>query len=55
MGILDDDIAAFGRMRDKLEAEHLKEWVVFHKGQFEGIAPPQAQPARRRSVFASES
>ena len=39
MGVLDDDIAAFGRMRDSLEADHLKEWAVFHKGRFEGLFP----------------
>jgi hypothetical protein len=39
MSVLKDDIAAFERMRKDLEAKHLKEWVVFHKGQFEGIFP----------------
>jgi hypothetical protein len=37
MGVLRDDIAAFERMRDALEAEHLKEWVVFYQGRFEGV------------------
>lgn len=36
MSVLKDDIAAFERMRRDLEADHLKEWVVFHKGHFEG-------------------
>lgn len=39
MGVLKDDIAAFERMRTDLEARHLKEWVVFHRGQFEGLFP----------------
>lgn len=37
MSVLKDDIAAFERMRQELEAEHLKEWVVFHQGRFEGV------------------
>lgn len=39
MGVLTDEIAAFERMQDRLEAEHLKEWVVFHKGRLEGVFP----------------
>jgi len=39
MGVLKDDIAAFERMRGELEAEHLKEWVVFFGGRFEGVFP----------------
>ncbi len=39
MGVLSDDIAAFERMRKGLEAQHLKAWAVFHKGQFEGVFP----------------
>jgi hypothetical protein len=37
MGVLQNDIAAFERMREDLEAQHLKEWVVFYRGQFEGV------------------
>jgi hypothetical protein len=37
MGMLQNDIAAFERMREELEARHLKEWVVFYHGQFEGV------------------
>jgi hypothetical protein len=37
MGVLDKDIAAYSRQRSELEAQHLKQWVVFHKGQFEGV------------------
>lgn len=37
MSVLKDDIAAFERMRQELEAEHLNEWVVFHQGRFEGV------------------
>ena len=37
MGVLDKDIAAYSRRRSELEAQHLKQWVVFHKGQFEGV------------------
>jgi hypothetical protein len=37
MGVLKDDIAAFEQMRKDLEARHLKEWVVFHQGRFEGV------------------
>jgi hypothetical protein len=39
MGVLKDDIAAFERMRRVLETEHLREWVVFYKGVFEGAFP----------------
>jgi hypothetical protein len=39
MGVLKDDIAAFERMRTELEAKHLKQWVVFHKGRYEGVFP----------------
>ncbi len=39
MGVLKDDIAAFERMRETLEAQHFKAWAVFHKGQFEGVFP----------------
>jgi hypothetical protein len=37
MGVLQNDIAAFERMRKELAAGHLKEWVVFYRGQFEGV------------------
>lgn len=39
MGVLKDDIAAFEQMRKDLEARHLKAWVVFHQGRFEGVFP----------------
>lgn len=39
MSVLKDDIAAFERMRRDLEAGHLREWVVFYKGAFEGVFP----------------
>ena len=28
------DIAAFDRMKPRLEAEHMHAWVVFHGGEF---------------------
>lgn len=34
MTVLRDDIAAFDRMREDLEAKHANEWVLFHGGQF---------------------
>lgn len=37
MTILRRDIAAFDEMRDVLEAQHAGQWVVFHKGRFEGV------------------
>lgn len=37
MGVLQQDITAFERMRGDLEAKHLKAWVVFYRGQFEGV------------------
>jgi len=39
MGVLKDDIAAFERMRKQLETDHLREWVVFHDGRYEGVFP----------------
>lgn len=36
MSVLKDDIAAFEKMRSRLEAEHDREWVVFHGGEFIG-------------------
>jgi hypothetical protein len=37
MSVLKDDIAAFERMRAKLEAEHDHEWVIFHAGVYIGV------------------
>lgn len=34
MTVLSADIAAFDRMKSKLEAEHWHEWVLFHQGLF---------------------
>lgn len=34
MASLREDIAAFDRMRSDLEASHLHEWAVFHRGEF---------------------
>lgn len=39
MSVLQNEIAAFERMRDRLEADHLREWVVFYRGHFEGLFP----------------
>jgi len=36
MSVLKDDIAAFERMRAQLEAEHDREWVIFHGGAYVG-------------------
>ena len=36
MHILQDDIAAFERMRAELEAHHDHEWVVFYEGSYIG-------------------
>jgi hypothetical protein len=36
MANLQTDIAAFERMKTKLEADHMREWVVFHRGEFVG-------------------
>lgn len=36
MSLLKDDITAFERMRLKLEAEHDREWVIFHHGAYVG-------------------
>jgi hypothetical protein len=36
MSVLKDDIAAFERMRAKLEAEHDHEWVIFYRGAYVG-------------------
>ena len=32
MTVLDNDIAAFERMRPELEASHFQHWVVFYRG-----------------------
>lgn len=34
MAVLQNDIAAFDRMRHELEAKHRNQWVVFHDGVF---------------------
>jgi hypothetical protein len=34
MAVLQEDIAAFDRMRDDLEARYPEQWVVFHGGGF---------------------
>lgn len=34
MAVLQNDIAAFDRMRDELEAKHRNKWVVFRDGAF---------------------
>ncbi|MDE0330493.1 MAG: hypothetical protein OXL41_01510 [Nitrospinae bacterium] len=36
MDALDNDIAAFEKMRERLEAQHLGKWVVFHQEEFIG-------------------
>lgn len=37
MAVLTEDIAAFERMRNQLEADHLGEWVVFQGGRYVGV------------------
>jgi hypothetical protein len=39
MSVLTDDIAAFDRMREELEAGHQDEWVIFHAGKFVDAFP----------------
>jgi hypothetical protein len=39
MGVLDTDIAAYTGMRKELEAQHLRQWVVFYEGKLEGVFP----------------
>lgn len=39
MGILRKQIEAYEEMREELEAQHFRKWVVFHDGQFEGAYP----------------
>lgn len=34
MSVLEADITSFEGMREELEAEHLREWVVFQGGHF---------------------
>lgn len=36
MSTLRKQIEAYEEMREELEAQHFREWVVFHDGQFEG-------------------
>ena len=42
---LDADIAAYEKMQDSLEAEHLFKWIVFHKAQFVGAYDTFARAA----------
>jgi hypothetical protein len=37
MANLKQDIAAFDRMKAKLEAKHRHDWVLFHDGEFVGV------------------
>ena len=37
MTVLRDDIETFERMRAELEANHSKQWVVIHNGEFQGV------------------
>lgn len=37
MTVLRDDIAAFERMRQRLEADHDKAWALFHAGEFQAV------------------
>ena len=36
MGVLDKEIAAYERMRDRLEREHFLQWVVIHGEELSG-------------------
>ena len=36
MSNLKKQIEAYEEMREELEAQHYREWVVFHGGEFEG-------------------
>lgn len=36
MGALDNDIAAYEKMRERLETQHLGEWVLFHQEEMIG-------------------
>jgi hypothetical protein len=36
MGVLEKEIAAYEKMRDFLEREHLHEWVVIHGEELSG-------------------
>ena len=37
--LIAEEIAAYEKMRDDLEANHLNEWVVIYKGEFIGTYP----------------
>jgi len=37
MTVLREDIAAFERMQATLEAQHNKQWALFHEGKFVGV------------------
>jgi hypothetical protein len=39
MSVLGEDIASFERMLPQLEAEHLREWVVFRGGEYVDAYP----------------
>jgi hypothetical protein len=39
MASLKKDIAAFERMKATLEADHRREWALFHDGEFVGAFP----------------
>jgi hypothetical protein len=39
MGVLRDEIAAFERMKQELEAKHWNQWVLFHGGRFVDAFP----------------
>lgn len=39
MSVLSKDIAAFERMRARLEADHPRGWVVFHQGVYIAVYP----------------
>lgn len=39
MSVLGADIASFERMRPELEADHLREWVVFREGRYVDAYP----------------
>ena len=39
MSNLKKQIEAYEEMREELEAQHYREWVVFHGGKFQGAYP----------------
>ena len=39
MSAISKQIEAYEEMREELEAQHYREWVVFHGGKFEGAYP----------------